>query len=67
MRQKDPELLNAVKHLATGKTEQGVRLLTEQGRVGEVKDGNECIAVIAKDYVARPENTIIVSPDNRGR
>jgi hypothetical protein len=67
MRQKDPELLNAVQHLATGKTEEGVRLLREQGRVTEVKDGNERIAAIAKDYVARPENTIIVSPDNRSR
>ena len=67
MRQKDPELLNAVQHLASGKTEEGVRLLREQGRVTEVKDGNERIAAIAKDYVARPENTIIVSPDNRSR
>jgi hypothetical protein len=46
---------------------EGVRLLREQGRVTEVKDGNERIAAIAKDYVARPENTIIVSPDNRSR
>jgi len=67
MRQKDPELLNAVQHLAMGKTEEGVRLLREQSRVTEVKDGNERIAAIAKDYVARPENTIIVSPDNRSR
>jgi len=67
VRQKDPELLNAVQHLATGKTEEGVRLLREQGRVTEVKDGNERIAAIARDYVARPENTIIVSPDNRSR
>jgi ATP-dependent exoDNAse (exonuclease V) alpha subunit len=67
MRQKDPELLNAVLHLATGKTEEGVRLLGEQGRVTEVRDGNDRIAAIAKDYVARPENTIIVSPDNRSR
>jgi conjugative relaxase-like TrwC/TraI family protein len=67
MRQKDPELLNAVQHLAMGKTEEGVRLLKVQDRVTEVKDGNERIAAIAKDYVARPENTIIVSPDNRSR
>ena len=67
MRQKDPELLKAVQHLATGKTVEGVRMLGEQGRITEVKDGNERIAAIAKDYVARPENTIIVSPDNRSR
>jgi len=67
MRQKDPELLKAVQHLATGKTVEGVRMLGEQGRITEVKDGNERIAAIARDYVARPENTIIVSPDNRSR
>jgi conjugative relaxase-like TrwC/TraI family protein len=67
MRQKDPELLRAVQHLATGQTEEGVRLLKEQGRVTEVKDGNYRIAAIAKDYTDSPENTIIVSPDNRSR
>jgi conjugative relaxase-like TrwC/TraI family protein len=67
MRQKDLELLKAVQHLATGKTEEGVRLLGEQGRVTEIKDGAERIAAIAKDYVARPYNTIIISPDNRSR
>ena len=67
MRQKDSELLKAVQHLATGKTVEGVRMLGEQGRITEVKDGNERIAAIAKDYVARSENTIVVSPDNRSR
>jgi conjugative relaxase-like TrwC/TraI family protein len=67
MRQKDLELLKAVQHLATGKTEEGVRLLGEQGRVTEIKNGAERIAAIAKDYVARPYNTIIISPDNRSR
>jgi ATP-dependent exoDNAse (exonuclease V) alpha subunit len=67
MRQRDPELLKAVQHLATGQTDEGVRLLKEQGRVSEIRDGSQRIAAIAKDYVDRPENTIIVSPDNRSR
>jgi ATP-dependent exoDNAse (exonuclease V) alpha subunit len=67
MRQKDPELLKAVQHLATGATAEGIRLLGEQGRVTEIKDGTERIAAIARDYVARPYNTIIISPDNRSR
>jgi conjugative relaxase-like TrwC/TraI family protein len=67
MRQKDPELLKAVQHLATGETVEGVRLLGEQGRITELKDANERIAAIAKDYATRSENTIIVSPDNRSR
>ncbi len=33
MRQKDPELLRAVQHLATNETEKGIALLAAQGRV----------------------------------
>ena len=33
MRQKDPELLKAVQHLASNETEKGIALLAEQGRV----------------------------------
>ena len=67
MRQKDAELLKAVQHLATGETVKGVELLAQQGRVTEVKNGLDRIAAIAKDYAAQPENTIVVSPDNRSR
>jgi conjugative relaxase-like TrwC/TraI family protein len=67
MRQKDPELLRAVQHLATDETEKGIALLAEQGRVTELTDASKRIAAIARDYAARPENTIIVSPDNRSR
>jgi hypothetical protein len=35
--------------------------------VTEVKNGVDRIAAIAKDYAAQPENTIVVSPDNRSR
>jgi conjugative relaxase-like TrwC/TraI family protein len=67
MRQKDPELRRAVELLANNETERGVALLSEQGRVTEIAGANERIAAIAKDYAAQPENTIIVSPDNRSR
>jgi len=60
MRQKDPELLRAVQHLATNETEKGIALLAEQGRVTELRSGTDRIAAIAKDYAANPENTIIV-------
>ena len=36
MRQKDPELLKAVQHLATNETEKGIALLAQQGRVTEL-------------------------------
>ena len=67
MRQKDSELLRAVQHLATNETEKGIALLAQQGRVTELANPNDRVAAIAKDYAAKPENTIIVSPDNRSR
>jgi conjugative relaxase-like TrwC/TraI family protein len=67
VRQKDPELLKAVEHLAKKETEIGVKMLADQGRVVEIANPEQRIQTIAKDYAARPENTIIVSPDNRSR
>ncbi len=67
IRQKDPELLRAVQHLAANETVKGVALLADQGRVTELRSAPERNAAIAKDYAAAPENTIIVSPDNRSR
>ena len=67
MRQKDPELLKAVQHLAKGETVEGIRLLGEQGRITEIPKAQDRIEAIAKDYATRPDNTIIVSPDNRSR
>ncbi len=67
IRQKDPGLLKAVELLASGESAAGIRLLAEQGRVTEVAKPQARYAGIAKDYAAKPENTIIVSPDNRSR
>ena len=67
MRQKDPELLKAVQHLANNETVKGIAMLAEQGRVTEIPNGHDRVAAIARDYAANPENTIIVSPDNRSR
>jgi conjugative relaxase-like TrwC/TraI family protein len=67
VRQKDPELLRAVEHLSRNETATGVQLLQQQGRISEIPDRQQRIEAIAKDYVARPENTLIVSPDNASR
>jgi conjugative relaxase-like TrwC/TraI family protein len=67
MRQKDPELLRAVEHLSRNETATGIQLLQQQGRIAEIPDHRQRIEVIAKDYVARPENTLVVSPDNASR
>jgi conjugative relaxase-like TrwC/TraI family protein len=67
VRQKDPELLKAVEHLSKNETAIGVQMLQQQGRVTEIVDPQQRIEGIAKNYAVRPENTIIVSPDNASR
>jgi len=67
MRQKDPELLRVVEHFAKNETATGVSLLQQQGRVTEIPDSAQRIEAIAKDYAAKPENTLVVSPDNASR
>lgn len=67
VRQRDPDLLKAVEHLSRNETAVGVQMLQEQGRVTEIPDAEQRIAAIAKAYIAQPENTIIVSPDNASR
>jgi molybdopterin-guanine dinucleotide biosynthesis protein len=67
MRQKAPGLLKAVEELAKNNTQQGIDMLASQGRITEITDRQERIVAIARDYAAQPENTIVVSPDNRSR
>lgn len=67
MRQKDPELLKAVEHLSNNETAIGVEMLSHQGWITEIVDPQERIVAIAKSYAERPENTLIVSPDNASR
>jgi conjugative relaxase-like TrwC/TraI family protein len=67
VRQKDPELLCAVEHLSRNDTATGIQLLQQQGRITEIPDPQQRIEAIARDYVARPENTLVVSPDNASR
>jgi conjugative relaxase-like TrwC/TraI family protein len=67
MRQRDPELLRVVEHFAKNETATGIGLLQQQGRVTEIPDNAQRIEAIAKDYAAKPENTLVVSPDNASR
>jgi ATP-dependent exoDNAse (exonuclease V) alpha subunit len=68
VRQRDaPELLKAVEHLSRGEVAEGVALLEQQGRVTEIADTQQRIAAIARSYAAKPDNTIVVSPDNASR
>lgn len=67
VRQKDPELLRVVEHLAKADVATGVQLLQQQGRITEIPDRAERIQAIAKEYAASPMRTLIVSPDNASR
>ncbi|WP_263354216.1 MobF family relaxase [Acidicapsa acidisoli] len=67
VRQKDPELLRAVEHLSRNETATGIQILQQQGRITEIPDRQQRIEAIARDYVAHPENTLVVAPDNVSR
>jgi ATP-dependent exoDNAse (exonuclease V) alpha subunit len=67
VRQRDPELKQAVEQLAHGQVGAAVESLDRQGRVHEVKGHEERISAIAGEYAKSPESTLVVSPDNRSR
>lgn len=67
VRQKTPELLQAVEYLSRGDIGAGVALLEQQGRVTEISDTQKRVAAIARNYADSPGNTIVVSPDNASR
>jgi ATP-dependent exoDNAse (exonuclease V) alpha subunit len=67
IRQKDPALKEAVEQLARGEVREAIGNLNSQGRVLEIKDREERIGEIAREYVRSPERTLVVSPDNESR
>jgi ATP-dependent exoDNAse (exonuclease V) alpha subunit len=67
VRQKDPELKQVVEQLARGEVREAMQNLDRQGRFHEIQGHDERIAAIAKEYAKSPENTLVVSPDNRSR
>lgn len=67
VRQKDPELKEVVQELARGNVQEAINNLDQQGRVHEIRGHDELISAIAKEYARLPENTLVVSPDNRSR
>jgi conjugative relaxase-like TrwC/TraI family protein len=67
LRQRDPELKEAVEMLARGHVAAAIESLDIQGRVHEVRGREHRIFAIAREYAASPESTLVVSPDNRSR
>jgi len=60
-----PELLEVIECFAHGQIEEGLQRLEGQNRIREVTNRKERFRAIAREYAASPENTLIVSPDNR--
>lgn len=67
VRQRDPLLKSEVEMLAKGQIAPALESLKSRGRVNEISDPMERIRAIARDYVANPKSTLIVSPDNKSR
>lgn len=67
IRQRDPALKQTVELLAKGNIVPAVEQLKQQGRVHEIERPMERLSAIAKNYVARPEKTLVISPDNQSR
>jgi conjugative relaxase-like TrwC/TraI family protein len=67
VRQKDPNLKQAVEQLARGDVFGGVASLDQQGRVHEIVNFRERFIAIAREYSRHPEGTLVISPDNESR
>jgi conjugative relaxase-like TrwC/TraI family protein len=67
IRQKDSALKQAVEQLAHGHVHEAIDNLRQQGRVHEIPNREDRLEAIAKTYAERPDNTLVVSPDNRSR
>src|SRR5712692_77696 len=67
VRQKDPALKEVVEQLARGNVREAIGQLDTQGRVHEIPDRDERLKEIAREYAAKPEGTLVVSPDNESR
>ena len=67
VRQKDPELKEAVEQLARGDIHGAVANLDQQGRVHEIVVREERLGAIAREYAREPQGTLVISPDNESR
>jgi len=67
VRQKEEPLRRVVEKLAVGEVKSAVDDLNAQGRVTEIADGKERLQTIARDYIEKPEGTLVISPRNSER
>jgi ATP-dependent exoDNAse (exonuclease V) alpha subunit len=67
VRQKDPALREVVEQLSRGQVRDAIEKLDAQGRVHEITERDQRLREIAREYAAKPEGTLVVSPDNESR
>jgi ATP-dependent exoDNAse (exonuclease V) alpha subunit len=67
VRQKEPELKEAVEQLARGDVHGAVANLDQHGRVHEIVVREERLGAIAREYAREPQGTLVISPDNESR
>jgi conjugative relaxase-like TrwC/TraI family protein len=67
VRQKDPALREVVEQLSRGQVRDAMEKLDAQGRVHEIPERDQRLKEIAREYAAKPEGTLVVSPDNESR
>ena len=67
VRQKDPALREVVEQLSRGEVREALESLERQGRVHEIAGRSDRLEEIARQYVAKPEGTLVISPDNASR
>ena len=67
VRQQDPALKEAVEHLSRGDIAGSSREARTQGRVHEIPARDERLRAIAREFAKDPQETLVVSPDNRSR
>jgi ATP-dependent exoDNAse (exonuclease V) alpha subunit len=66
IRQKDPALKQAVEQLAHGQVHEAIDNLRSKAACMKSQPAGP-LEAIAKAYAGRPDNTLVVSPDNRSR
>jgi conjugative relaxase-like TrwC/TraI family protein len=67
VRQKDPALREVVEQLSRGQVRDAMEKLDAQGRVHEIPERDQRLMEIARAYAAKPEGTLVVSPNNESR
>jgi conjugative relaxase-like TrwC/TraI family protein len=67
VRQQDPGLQQAVRHLSRGDIHAAMHHLDHQGRIHEIIDRENRLTAIADAYTRHHDGTLVVAPDHQSR